>query len=132
MHDLETALSSAAPQREARWHHDVLGALSILGDATRAEIENAARVDSLLSDFARTQPWLRNRVRGLRAQYRHLQESIDTLCKELGESNEAADFADIRHRLALVRHRSPVPAGPRVGSHLRGVLRGLPDRSRQG
>ena len=72
MRQLETALGSAAPRREQAWRNEVRSALGVLGEATSSEAENAARPDSLLSDIARTQPWLRNRVRGLRIQYRWL------------------------------------------------------------
>ena len=55
----------------------------------------------MLSDIAFNQPRLRNRVRGVRTQYRQLQERIDALRREFEESDDAAvDFADIRQRLA--------------------------------
>jgi hypothetical protein len=101
MHDLEAALAAAAPAREGRWRENVLGALTVLGDATEEEAQNATRPDSLLSDIAFNQPRLRNRVRRLRTQYRQLQDSIESLQREFGESDEAGvDFADIRQRLA--------------------------------
>jgi hypothetical protein len=101
MHELEEALATAAPAREARWVETVLSALLVLGDATRDEAENAERPDSLLSDVAFNQPRLRSRVRGLRTQYRQLQQSIDTLRGEFEEAGDApVDFADIRQRLA--------------------------------
>jgi hypothetical protein len=102
MHELEDALATAAPAREARWHETVLGALAVLGDATREEAENAQQADSLLSDIAFNQPRLRNRVRRLRTQYRQLQETIDSLQHEFGENPAEADVdvADVRQRLA--------------------------------
>lgn len=101
MHELEQALGTAAPARETRWRETVLGALLVLGDATREEAENAERPDSLLSDVAFNQPRLRSRVRGLRTQYRQLQQSIDALRGEFEEARDAVvDFADIRQRLA--------------------------------
>jgi hypothetical protein len=110
MHELEEALGTAAPAREARWRDTVLGALLILGDATREEAENADQPDSLLSDIAFNQPRLRSRVRGLRTQYRQLQQSIDALRREFEESGDAVvDFADIRQRVAWlltgIRHQ---------------------------
>jgi hypothetical protein len=103
MHTLEVALSSAAPMREDLWHREVIETLSVLGAATQDEAENAARPDSLLSDISLNQPRLRNRVRGLRTQYRQLQESIGSLQRELEEPRDATvDFADIRQRLASV------------------------------
>jgi hypothetical protein len=44
---------------------------------------------------------LRNRVRGLRAQYDQLRDSIDSLRHELGDAADAVpDVADLRQRLA--------------------------------
>jgi hypothetical protein len=83
MHHVEAALGSAAPGRESSWLHDVLAALTNLDEATREEQHNADQVDSLLSDIARTQPRLRNRVRGLRVQYRQVRDTIATLRDEL-------------------------------------------------
>jgi hypothetical protein len=101
MHELEQALGAAAPAREARWRETVLGALVVLGNATREEAENAEQPDSLLSDVAFNQPRLRSRVRGLRTQYRQLQQSINALRGEFEEAGDAVvDVADIRQRLA--------------------------------
>jgi hypothetical protein len=98
---LEAALGTAAPGREQAWRDDVRSALDILGAATTEETENAAQPDSLLSDVARTQPWLRNRVRGLRIQYRQLQDSIASLRNELeAPADSMVDFADLRQRFA--------------------------------
>jgi hypothetical protein len=101
MHQLEAALAAAAPRREQAWSNEVRRTLGILGQAARQEAENAAQPDSLLSDIARTQPWLRNRVRGLRIHYRQLQDAITALEDELGAAaGQAVDFTDIRQRLA--------------------------------
>jgi DNA repair ATPase RecN len=104
MHALETALAAAAPRREEEWSEDVLNALAVLSDVTRQETENASRADSLLADVARTQPRLRNRVRGLRMQYNQLRDAIDSLKSEMESSDAAhrADFADLRQRVAWV------------------------------
>lgn len=103
MQQLETALGSAAPRREHAWRGEVAGALGVLDEATGSEAENAALPDSLLSDIARTQPWLRNRVRGLRMQYRQLHDSIAALRAELGDqAGPVVDFPDIRQRLAWI------------------------------
>jgi hypothetical protein len=79
MQQLEAALGAAAPHREQAWRDEVARTLAILGEAAREEAENSAQPDSLLSDIARTQPWLRNRVRGLRLHYRQLGEAITAL-----------------------------------------------------
>ena len=103
MHQLEAALAAAAPRREQPWSNEVRRALGILGEAAREEADNAAQPDSLLSDITRTQPWLRNRVRGLRIHYRQLQDAIAALQDELdAAAGQAVDFTDIRQRLAWV------------------------------
>ena len=103
MHQLEAALAAAAPRREQAWSNEVRRTLGILGQAARQEAENAAQPDSLLSAIARTQPWLRNRVRGLRIHYRQLQDAIVALEDELAAAaGQAVDFTDIRQRLAWV------------------------------
>jgi hypothetical protein len=103
MQQLEAALGAAAPRREQAWRNEVRATLSVLGDAAREESDNAARPDSLLSDIARTQPWLRNRVRGLRIHYRQLRDATAALQDELDAQTEpAVDFTDIRQRLAWV------------------------------
>ena len=103
MHQLEAALGAAAPRRQQAWRNEVCRALGILSEAARDEAENAAQPDSLLSDIARTQPWLRNRVRGLRIHYRQLRDAIAALQGELDAmAAQAVDFTDIRQRLAWV------------------------------
>jgi ATP phosphoribosyltransferase regulatory subunit HisZ len=100
MHKLEASLGNPAPGRQGPWRNEVRSALAVLSDATAQEAENSVAPDSLLSDIARTQPRLRNRVRALRLHYRQLQESIASLQRELAEDDVPVDFADIRQRLA--------------------------------
>ena len=100
VHQLEAALASAAPGRAGPWQAGVQAALAVLGDATEEEAGNAARPDSLLSDIARTQPRLRNRVRGLRVQYQQVRETIDALHRELDGPCAELDVADLRQRVA--------------------------------
>jgi hypothetical protein len=102
VHALEAALAAGAPGRELRWRDEVLGALSELERATSEEAANADLPDSLLSDIKRTQPRLRNRVRGVRAQYRQVRDAIESLRAELVEPDDAVDFADIRERIGWV------------------------------
>ena len=97
VHGLEAALATAAPGRESAWRLEVTSMLAALGEATAEEERNAAQPDSLLSDIARTQPRLRNRVRGLRAQYRQVRDTIVELSQELSETQP--DVSDLRHRL---------------------------------
>jgi hypothetical protein len=103
MHRLEKALESAAPGREGSWRDEVMAALTVLGEATTQEAENADRPESLLSDIARNQPRLRNRVRGIRTQYQQLRERVGELDRELHQPQSAVpDFADLRQRVAWV------------------------------
>jgi hypothetical protein len=103
MHTLEAALAEAAPGREESWREAVLDALAVLGQVTTEEAENADRPDSLLSDLARTQPRLRNRVRGVRLQYRQLRDTIASMHSELQRhSEETLDFSDVRQRLGWI------------------------------
>src|SRR3954452_17091399 len=76
VHRLEAALSGAATGREPSWSTDVAAALAALDQATGDEERNAAEPFSLLSDIARTQPRLRSRVRGVRAAYRQVRDTI--------------------------------------------------------
>lgn len=109
VHHLEAALSSAAPGREPSWRTEVAGALAVLDAATSDEQANAAEPDSLLSDIARTQPRLRNRVRGVRAAYQQLRDTIGALSVDLAASGDELDVDDTRRRLAwlltAVRHQ---------------------------
>jgi hypothetical protein len=102
MRQLETALATAAPRRERAWRDEVRRALGVLAEAAGQEAKNASQPDSLLCDIARTQPWLRNRVRGLRIRYAQLRDSIAALHDELAQDGPAGQFADIRQRLARV------------------------------
>jgi hypothetical protein len=103
MQQLEAALGSAAPRREEAWLTEVRRTLGVLSEAARDEADNAAQPDSLLSDIARTQPWLRNRARGLRVHYGQIRDAIAALRKELdSEAAHTADFTDIRQRLTWV------------------------------
>ena len=100
VHELEAALAAAAPRRQGDWRHDVRAAIDALNEATAEEERNAAEPDSLLSDIARTQARLRNRVRGLRTQYRQVRETLGLLARELDDVDADTDVADLRQRLA--------------------------------
>jgi len=102
IHELEAALGEAAPRREQPWRDRVVEALAVLDEATAQEYQNAEEPDSLLSDIKRTQPRLRTRVRGVRAEYRQLRDSIAGIRQELEEPSEPTDFGDLRQRLAWV------------------------------
>ena len=99
VHQLDAALAAAAPHRESLWRGDVASALALLAGATAEEQRNAARPESLLSDIARTQPRLRNRVRGLRLTYQHLRDSIEALTHELMDFDH--DISDLSGLIAL-------------------------------
>jgi hypothetical protein len=102
MHRLEAMLAAAAPGREQDWQSGVLDALVALEEATAEEADNAQAPDSLLSDLARTQPWLRNRVRGVRLQHRQIRHALGSVRQELEQASEGGDYADTRQRLAWV------------------------------
>lgn len=108
VHRLEAALA-AASRREPAWRADVAAALDALDTATRDEQHNADQPESLLSDIARTQSRLRPRVRGLRAAYQQLRDTIGALTAELADGDEDLDVTDIRQRLGwlltAVRHQ---------------------------
>ena len=74
---LNTALIAAASGREAVWRRNVADALEILHQAVTTESRVSCEADGLLGDIARTQPRLRNRVRGLRHHYARLSRQID-------------------------------------------------------
>jgi hypothetical protein len=103
MHRLEAAVESAATGREGSWQVDVSSALLIFHEVARNAETSAAEPDSLLSDIARNQPRLRNRVRGIRAQYRQLQGTTWTMMRELEQTHAGAvDVADLRQRLTWI------------------------------
>ena len=103
MHRLEAALESGASGREETWRVDVLCALIVLHQASVDASTSSERPDSLLSDIARTQSRLRNRVRGIRAQYRQLRDVTDGIMNELQQARGGTvDVADLRQRLAWV------------------------------
>jgi hypothetical protein len=88
VHQLNTALVAAASGREAVWRRNVADALEILHEAVSAESCARGQADSLLSDIARTQPRLRNRVRRLRLEYVRLSERIDLAARTLGQGDD--------------------------------------------
>jgi hypothetical protein len=107
VHRLEAALAKAAPGRQGAWWHEVTAALEDLDAATAEEQDNAERPDSLLSDIKRTQPRLRTRVRGVRAQYVQLRQALGSLREEFGtdgpdvpDSPDVPDVSEVRQRLA--------------------------------
>lgn len=103
MHRLEAALESAGPGREDTWRVDVLTALIVLHEASLQASVSSDEPDSLLSDIARNQPRLRNRVRGIRAQYRQLMDATQTVMRELQEARDSiVDVGDLRERLTWV------------------------------
>lgn len=109
VHHLEAALSAAATGREAPWRDDVARTLAELDAAAADEQRNAAEPDSLLADISRTQPRLRNRVRGLRISYQQLRDRIAALASDVAQQGEDVDVDDLRRRIAwlltAVRHQ---------------------------
>jgi len=101
MHRLEAALESAAFGREHEWREEVLVSLTILHAVSVQAEDEAVRPDSLLSDIAWNQPRLRNRVRGIRTQYRQLRDTIEAILSEHSDG-APVDSADLRNRLAWI------------------------------
>jgi hypothetical protein len=86
--------------RAIRWHDDALVALVALDEATADEQRNATEPDSLLADILRTQPRLRPRVHGIRAQYSQMRETLRDLRDEMTQSDpNALDIPDLRRRV---------------------------------
>jgi hypothetical protein len=85
---LNAAVVAAASGREAVWRRNVADALESLHEAVTAESCARGQADSLLSDIARTQPRLRNRVRRLRLEYVRLSEQIDLASRTLGQGDD--------------------------------------------
>jgi len=103
LHELESALGAAAPGREAVWQRDVSDAIEVLDAAMAEEEQNANQPTSLLSDIARTQPRLRNRVRGVRVQYAQLRQRTAAIRAEVAAIEDAdLDAADLRQRASDV------------------------------
>jgi hypothetical protein len=93
-------LGKAGPRPEATWRDGVRDAVAALAASTDEEFRNAERPDSLLADIKRTQPRLRTRVRGLRAQYQNIRDTIATVRTELDENPaDAIDIEDLRGRI---------------------------------
>jgi hypothetical protein len=85
---LSSALVAAASGREAVWRRNAADALEILDQAVTAETRARGQADSLLSDIARTQPRLRNRVRGLRLHYARLSQQIHMALHDLADGDD--------------------------------------------
>jgi hypothetical protein len=103
MHRLEAALESAGPGREDTWRVDVLTALIVLHEASLQASASSEQPASLMSDIARSQPRLRNRVRGIRAQYRQLMDATQMMMRELQDDRDSiVDVGDLRQRLTWV------------------------------
>jgi hypothetical protein len=99
LHRLEHATGSPAG-RAIRWYEDALAALVALDEATADEQQNAKQPDSLLSDILRTQPRLRHRVHGIRAQYRQMRETLQGLLDVMTRADpDALDVPDLRRRI---------------------------------
>ena len=99
LHRLERA--AGRPASAGPWNQETLAALVALDEATSDEQTNANEPDSLLSDIARTQPRLRNRVRGIRAQHAQIRQIIVDLRKDMTETEFSdRDNIDLRREIA--------------------------------
>jgi hypothetical protein len=94
---LDRALVAAASGREGVWRRNVADAIEMLHSAVSAEAAAQAEPDSLLSDIARTQPRLRNRVRGVRAEYGRLCRQIGVASETVGNDPDVGVFETRMH-----------------------------------
>jgi len=101
LHQLEHAVSAPRGEDGAKWHRDLLEALTVLQDAMAEEQANADRPDSLLSNLAHTQPRLRSRTRGTRVHYQQLRHTAAELLRDVAITG-ALDLErdDLRRRVA--------------------------------
>lgn len=111
IHQLEWALSSAAPTRERAWMPPVLSAMRSLESAMQQQYANAESADGLLSQIINDAPHLAPRVDRLKKEYRDLLRQMSTLRDQFESGSNAYElpnFVDIRQRLAwllnAVRH----------------------------
>jgi len=97
---LERTMGAAAAGPAKQWHDHAHRALASLDAAMADEQRKANQSDSLLSDIARTHSRLRTRVRGCRAQYVQICETLGTLRHELTQADaDDLDIADLRRRV---------------------------------
>ena len=108
---LSTALVAAASGREPVWRRNVADALEVLDDAVAVEVAANNEPDSLLGDIARTQPRLRNRVRGLRVDFGRVGGQIRrarrilTSDPDVGVAETRMHAGDLIGALQLLRGR---------------------------
>jgi hypothetical protein len=101
LHQLERAAGAPRAEAAAKWRHDLLDALNALQEAMAEEQANADRPDSLLSNLAHTQPRLRSRTHGARAQYRQLRNTVAELLRDVATTGTLdIDRDDVRRRIA--------------------------------
>jgi hypothetical protein len=101
LHQLERAASGPVRHAGSAWFEDVLRALSAMQAAMDDERANADRPESLLSNIARTNPRLRSRAHGSRAQLQQLCETVAALHRDVETSGPTdVDHADFRRRVA--------------------------------
>ena len=127
MQHLEAALGSAAPHREEAWLTEVRRTLGVLSEAARDEADNAAQPDSLLSDIARTQPWLRNRARGLSVSLWPDPRRDSRVAERTRQRGGPQGGLHRRPATAdMGTDRTAAPASSRIRPDIRGLLRRFP------
>jgi len=101
LHTLERAAGAPIRGGGGGWHRDLLDALTALEVVMAEEQANADLPQSLLSNIAHTQPRLRSRTRGTRAQYRQIRDTVTQLRRDLAEAGARdVDLDDLRRRVA--------------------------------
>jgi len=98
LHRLDAALVAPATGRESVWRRNVADALEVLARAVTVEAHDQGLPDSMLSDLARTQPRLRNRVRGLRRDVARLSRQIEDALRIVSDDEEVG-MAETRMQL---------------------------------
>jgi hypothetical protein len=100
LHQVEKAAATPLGADGVGWHGRMLDGLAVLHEAMAEEQANANRPDSLLSYIAHTQPRLRSRTRGTRAQYQQLRETVAELRRDLAAVGPLdVDLDDLRRRV---------------------------------
>ena len=102
MRELETALATASPQREASWRERVTSALATLGETMAAQSTDLRDSTGLLAELLDDEPRLAPHVEALRRKYEGLFKRVRTLEEQFATNNSEAPagIADMRQELS--------------------------------
>ena len=110
IHQLETALASAAPGREQDWNYRVIETLKAVADLLAQHVSAAEAPEGLLAEIDTMRPTLLHRVGRLRREHADLLQQTDALRQHVEDyrDEETPNFQEIRHRatwlLNALRH----------------------------